>query len=949
MSRANSEALKDSFKELLRGDAISSIEGGEFLDGTSVLAYSHQIDHIVENSADPFSGNNAHIGISIELDISHLVEIRHGAQIAEMVYRTPRKTLEMLSDCFKDVVLERYGTQFEEWIPDYHVRVHNIDDIHHIKIRNLGSFYTERMVKVVGLVTRMSEIKPLLQVGQYQCPLCNEVFSIEQEQPGQYTSPSSKWKICPNPDCNNRKVQNFNLIERLSKLTDWQTSYLQEPPEDLPPGTTPKGIEMIFTDDYVERISPGIRAEVTGILYFRPAFNPGSSSSSKDPIFDKFIEVVHVKAISDEDINEELTEDDINAVMAVKDGCETDEELENIIINSVARSMYGYREIKHGIALLMFSGVEHLIENEGRQERGDLNILLAGDPSTGKSVEYSERVYIGRRAQDGTKWVHKSIGSIVDALMIEDRESVIKKGESEVLVIDETNPIYTMSMDPLDLKIKKSRVLEVSRHKASELVKITTKGGRSIKATPDHSFTTIKKGILKVVDSKDLFIGTKLPVAKKITLCNEELSFSKEVFWDEIINIEYIYANDTVYDIGTEHGHFVVANGNIITHNSQLLHYMQGMSPRNAYVSGKKSTAAGITAAVLKDPRTGILTLEAGAVVFASGGICMIDEFDKVRGDDLDALLEVMVSQHVSINKAGIQARLPAKCSILAAMNPKFLRYRHDLSFAENMNLEETISSRFDLIFLMTDDPEENFDSQYSDWVLDMFDTPDSENLISGEREALDHIPKNLLMKYVRHAKEEIHPIMSREAKERAKHYWMELRRASYGGQAMTADRRTLNTIRRLGEANAKLCLREEVNEHDIDVAYDLYQYSLRQIGLDELTGEYDLDAVRGMSHAMQNISVRVKKTIMELEDEADAHEDYEKRDGVPFSIILDRVRETGIIQDREGVDVEVKLEEVLKTLYDNHTILMPKDGTSGERHYRVSPIRRRSGRNVRR
>jgi hypothetical protein len=103
------------------------------------------------------------------------------------------------------------------------------------------------------------------------------------------------------------------------------------------------------------------------------------------------------------------------------------------------------------------------------------------------------------------------------------------------------------------------------------------------------------------------------------------------------------------------------------------------------------------------------------------------------------------------------------------------------------------------------------------------------------------------------------------------------------------------------------------------------------------------------MSHAKQNIAVKIKKEIMELEDEADAHEGYEKRDGVPFSIILDRVVETGIIQDREGLDVEGKLEDVLKMLYDNHTILMPKDGTSGERHYRVSPIKRRTGRKIQR
>ena len=146
-----------------------------------------------------------------------------------------------------------------------------------------------------------------------------------------------------------------------------------------------------------------------------------------------------------------------------------------------------------------------------------------------------------------------------------------------------------------------------------------------------------------------------------------------------------------------------------------------------------------------------------------------------------------------------------------------------------------------------TDDPERDFDSMYADHVLDLYDEDEFENRISTPQEDTEEvIPRDLLMKYLRYAKETVFPKMTLVAKNKVKEYWMELRMNSYGGGGILADKRTLPTIQRLGEANARLNLREDVTEHDIEVAYDLYQYSLRQVGFDDLTGEYDLDAMRG-------------------------------------------------------------------------------------------------------
>jgi replicative DNA helicase Mcm len=770
----NPGAALDAFGDILGEGADGEVPGGAFPDGEPAGLYHRRVRGI-RDRVNPFRTGQRR-GVSLPVRMEHLTHV--SPALASLVYSDPTTALGRMADKFREAVLDVHGEEMgnlEDWIPYFHVRVHGIDDYHHIKIRDLGSFHIEKLVKVTGLITRISEIKPLLRRGTYRCPRCLETFEVVQDRMGQYRSPASVHKRCPNPECNNRKMSSMTLLEHLSDLIDWQMAYLQEPPEDLPPGTTPKGIELVFTDDYVERVSPGVRVEVTGILHFRPDFNPGKSDTSRDPIFDKFIEVVHIKTISEEERGEEITQADEDRIRELA----SREDIEDLIVNSVATSMYGYREIKHAIAMLAVGGVEHHISGEGRDERGDLNILLAGDPSTGKS---------------------------------------------------------------------------------------------------------------------------------------------------------------------------------------QFLTYAKQLSPqRYAYASGKKSTAAGLTAGMVKDGRTGVLTLEAGAVVYASGGICAIDEFDKVDGNDLDSLLEVMVSQSVTINKAGINATMPAKCAILAAMNPKYLRYRPDLSFAENMDLEETISSRFDLIFLMLDNPEPEFDDEFADHILRMFDDDRESGDGEGEAESADQasrdglwvaedpdgaerLPRSKLMKYIRYAQERVRPQMTAAARDKAKEYYLQMRAASYGGMgdALIADRRTLSTIRRVAEANARLCLRSEVTVHDIDVAYNLYQYSLRQIAVDDM-GNPDLDAIRGLTKSKRDITVKVFKLLKELEREADSTEEYSRRTGVPLGRILDRALSEGVIREQEGVDVEEKLRSVLDTLYDRGDVYKPKDGTTdSESTFKTTRLRRK-------
>ena len=274
------------------------------------------------------------------------------------------------------------------------------------------------------------------------------------------------------------------------------------------------------------------------------------------------------------------------------------------------------------------------------------------------------------------------------------------------------------------------------------------------------------------------------------------------------------------------------------TAKSEMLKFCARIAPRGLYTSGRGSTAAGLTAAVVRDA-SGIFMLEAGAVVLGDQGLVCIDEFDKMRPEDRSALHEVMEQQSASIAKGGIVATLNARTSILAAANPMFGKYDPFKNLTENVNLPIPLLTRFDLIFVVRDIPHKEKDRQIAQHILSQHGT-------SGT-DTTSLIDVDILTKYLAYAKQN-DPVLTKEAENKIMEFYLKMR--SVEGEdkekMITITPRQLEGLIRLSTARARILLKNQVEEDDADRAIYLFNEMLKNAGIDVNTGKIDIGVLQG-------------------------------------------------------------------------------------------------------
>ncbi|MEM4733571.1 MAG: minichromosome maintenance protein MCM [Candidatus Bathyarchaeia archaeon] len=339
------------------------------------------------------------------------------------------------------------------------------------------------------------------------------------------------------------------------------------------------------------------------------------------------------------------------------------------------------------------------------------------------------------------------------------------------------------------------------------------------------------------------------------------------------------------------------------TAKSQLLQYVARIAPRGLYTSGRGTTAAGLTAAVIRE-KGGSMSLEAGALVLADKGIACIDEMDKMRPEDRVAIHEAMEQHTVSVAKGGIVATLNARTAILAAANPSLGRYEPHRTVAENISLPVTILSRFDLIFVLRDIPNKDSDAKMLEHILAIHKR--------GASPLESQIEPDLLRKYVSYAKT-IKPMLSSAAAKRLGDFYLAMRSASEAeGSPVAITARQLESLVRIAEARARVALRKEITVEDAEAAIAIMRRSLEEVGIDVSSDRMDIDLIM----TGKPKSVRDKLQVV-------------------LSVLVEMEKETGMVEKAVLVsELELKhqiqkaeTERMLNQLLREGTIYEPKEG----------------------
>nr|MDO8110072.1 minichromosome maintenance protein MCM [Candidatus Sigynarchaeota archaeon] len=330
-----------------------------FEDPVGTFVYLNKIKYIIAESEKTKS---------LTVDFNHLM--RHDPQMAKELHENPTEYLKKANQAAVNILHDQSGGAIK-LTDEYFVRFTNIPVTYKIKLRKIRSQHMERLYAVAGSLIRSTNVRPELIMASFECKACGAQHDVQQLD-DEITYPA----VCNVGGCKNSKKTEFRLLGKSSHFIDWQQIRIQEMPEELNAGNVPRYVDALHLHDLVDNFRPGDRVTLVGVIKTIPI---KKTNQSQGRVFQMIMHVNNIYS-EEEAISDEITDEEEEKIKALA----KDPFIHTKIIRSISPGLYGMEEEKLATALVLFGGV-HKVRGSGFNIRGDIHILIMGDPGTGKS------------------------------------------------------------------------------------------------------------------------------------------------------------------------------------------------------------------------------------------------------------------------------------------------------------------------------------------------------------------------------------------------------------------------------------------------------------------------------------------------------------------------------------------------------------------------------------
>jgi replicative DNA helicase Mcm len=819
---------------------------------------------------------------SISVDFFDLT--RFDPDLAEMLLDEPEEVIK---------AAELAVEQFDVGKP-LRVRFFNFPESAKVLIRNIRSIHLNKFIALEGIIRQASNVRPEVVSARFECPSCGNVITLQQTE-NKFREPTR---------CTCGRKGKFRLLSK--DLVDAQRLVVEESTQSLEGGAEPKRLSIFLREDLVEpymekKTTPGKNVLITGVLQEVPIPARDGGISTR---FEIVMNCNHIDTVEEDFTDIVINEEDEAMIKSLA----KEKGIYEKLTASMAPSIFGHDKIKEALVLQMMGGVRKK-KIDGTIIRGDIHMLLVGDPGAGKSALLT---FIKTAAPKARYIAGRSTsGAGITATVVKDEflrgwaleAGAIVLADRGVLVLDEMD-----KMSKEDTSALHEGMEQQSYHPDFEIMfSDATK-----KKIGDFVDDLMDKNKNKIVQGNDCEI---LPVDNYEVLTTD-FNKIKPIKVNRVSRhkapnyfIEVEFTNGRKVQVTPEHPFFVFTEDGYTEVGAEDLGVgMHIPAPRKLLTKKKDGTIETIdvskTLIKLLNDDLGLVQIKSLGQIKNSGEKWVYDV--TVEPNHTFVSEGLVLHNTITIAKANIQATLRAQTTILAAANPKLGRFDPFAPLGQQIDLPPALINRFDLIFVLRDLPDRVKDEKIAHHVL----------MHQSYQGAEAEIPPENFRKYIAYVKQRIFPVLTDEAMGDIKKFYVELRNAGTSGddalRPIPISARQLEAIVRLAEGSARIRLSDKVEKKDVARSISLLRYCLNEIGMDPETGQIDIDRIgSGITASDRGKIISVRDIIYKLDEGG--------KKTIPMDDILEEAEKKGIS--------EQKVEEAIDKLKRQGDIFQPKQG----------------------